>query len=117
MFVQPKTKGADPVNAGSFSVMAPTIDDIPSNRCSIGGENVISGKFFSTKKPKVYLQNTVTSRKYRCKVSTFSMDPDTGESSLQFSVPNVPDLDAGNYELILKTKTGQTSMSFCGSGT
>jgi hypothetical protein len=117
MFVQPKTKGADPVNAGSFSVMAPTIDDITSNSCSIGGENVISGKFFSTKKPKVYLLNTVTSRKYRCKVSTFSMDPDTGESSLQFSVPNVPNLDAGNYELMLKTKTGQTSMSFCGSGT
>jgi hypothetical protein len=117
MFVQPKTKSAEPINIGTFAVMAPTIDDIISNSCSIGGENVISGKFFSTKKPKVYLLNTVASRKYACKVSACSMDPDTGESSLQFSVSKVPDLDSGNYELILKTKTGQASMSFCSGGT
>ena len=114
MFVQPKTKGAEPVNVGTFAIMAPTIDAITSGSCSTGGKNVISGKFFSTNKPKVYLLNTVTSRKYTCKVSAFSMDPDTGDSSLRFSVPKVPDLDLGNYELVLQTKTGQVSTSFCG---
>lgn len=112
-FVKPSGKGMDPISVGTFSVMSPAIDGIAPNTCAIGDRNTISGKFFSSQKPKVYLRNTLTSKQYTCKVISFSMDPDTGDSSLQFSTPKVTSLDSGDYELVLQNKIGRASADFC----
>jgi hypothetical protein len=114
LFVQPALKGVSPIPAGTFSIMNPGIETINPKSCSIGEQNTVSGKFFSSKKPKVYLQNTSTLKKYSCKVSSFSMNPDTGDSVLQFSVPKVTDLGLTEYILILQNTIGQTTTDFCG---
>jgi hypothetical protein len=113
MYVKPKAKGTSAIDVGTFTIKNPAIDEIAPNSCSIGEQNTISGKFFSSIKPKVYFQNTATLKKYSCKVNSFAMDPDTGDSSLQFSVPKVTDLDSGDYNLILQNKIGQATTQPC----
>jgi hypothetical protein len=113
MYVKPKAKGTNAIDVGTFTIKNPAIDEIAPNSCSIGEQNTISGKFFSSTKPKVYFQNTATLKKYSCKVNSFAMDPDTGDSSLQFSVPKVTDLDSGDYTLILQNKIGQATTHAC----
>ena len=113
MYVKPKAKGTSAIDVGTFTIKNPAIDEIAPNSCSIGEQNTISGKFFSSIKPKVYFQNTATLKKYSCKVNSFAMNPDTGDSSLQFSVPKVTDLDSGDYNLILQNKIGQATTHPC----
>lgn len=113
MYVKPKAKGTKAIDVGTFTIKNPAIDEITPNSCSIGEQNIISGKFFSSIKPKVYFQNTATLKKYSCKVNSFVMNPDTGDSSLQFSVPKVTDLDSGDYNLILQNKIGQATAHPC----
>jgi len=113
MYVKPKTNGTSAIDVGTFTIKNPAIDEIAPNSCSIGEQNTISGKFFSSTKPKVYFQNTATLKKYSCKVNSFAMNPDTGDSSLQFSVPKVTDLDSGDYNLILQNKIGQATTQPC----
>ena len=53
----------------------------------------ITGKFFGTKKPKVYLEYTDKNgqtKKKNCKVTSWSMNRTTGESELKFFVPKLP---------------------------
>jgi hypothetical protein len=114
LFVQPNIKGVSRIPVDTFTIKNPIIDAIEPNSCSIGEQNTISGKFFSSKKPKVYLENASTLKKYSCKVSSFTMNPNTGDSSLQFSVPKVKDLNLVEYKLILKNTIGQATAEFCG---
>jgi hypothetical protein len=114
LFVQPAIRGAGRIPVDTFTIQNPVIDAIGPNSCSIGEINTVSGQFFSSKKPKVYLENASTFKKYSCKVSSFTMNPETGESSLQFAVPKIGDLDVVDYTLILKNTIGQTTADFCG---
>jgi hypothetical protein len=113
MYVKPKAKGTSAIDAGTFIIKSPTIDDITPNSCAIGTQNTISGKFFSSIKPKVYFQNTTTLKKYSSKVISFAMNPDTGDSSLQYAVPKVMDLYSGNYILVLQNKIGVATSDVC----
>jgi hypothetical protein len=114
LFVQPAIRGAGRIPVDTFTIQNPVIDAIGPNSCSIGEINTVSGQFFSSKKPKVYLENASTFKKYSCKVSSFTMNPETGESSLQFAVPKIGDLHVVDYTLILKNTIGQTTADFCG---
>ncbi|MFA6055735.1 MAG: carboxypeptidase regulatory-like domain-containing protein, partial [Thermodesulfovibrionales bacterium] len=103
LFVQPKIKGAAPISAGVFSIMNPSIEDVAPTTWASGDLVTIYGKFFSTKKPQVYLEEPTTLKRNKCKVLKSVMDSGTGVSSLQFLVPQ-GGLDAQN--IILKNTLG-----------
>ena len=105
VWVQPKIKGAAPIIIGMFTVKEPVIDAVPSSG-TIKETIDVSGAFFTNKKPKVYLVNTVTLKKKSCKVTTSTMDPSTGASALQFVVPKVA---AGAYSLTVVTPIGASA--------
>jgi hypothetical protein len=109
LFVLPKGRGASPIAMGSFSIMAPVIDGGIS-LSGVAGETVtITGWFFTTQKPRVYLENPNSSRRKRCNVRASNMDPASGQSSLKFKVPK---LNPGTYNFILKTKIDEASTTF-----
>jgi len=104
LFVQPKDKN-NPILLGTLSIMSPTIDMVTPGYGSVGDIIVMQGKFFSTKKPKVYLEDPVSLKRKSCKVLSSTMDPETGESSLQFKVPK---WISSYYNLILKNQIAET---------
>lgn len=72
----------------------------------------IAGSFFSTKKGKVYLEylkDGKTNRK-SCKISTWTMDPATGESEIKFLVPK--GLTPGTYPLKVVNKVETAGTTF-----
>ena len=104
--IQPKEpKGTPPINLpGAFTLKKPEID--PSTTDSTGApgtEATIKGLWFGTKKGKVYLGTQ------KCKVTEWTMNPATGESTIIFEVHKK--LGTGNYELSIENKIGQ-SLSF-----
>ncbi len=109
LFVQPKGRNAAPIAMGTFRIMAPAIDGVSPLGGAAGERVTLPGFFFTSRKPKVYLQNLDATRKKRCRVRTSGMDPVTGRSTLTFKVPN---LKPGPYRLILKTKTGEATAAF-----
>jgi len=84
--VQPKGKGMRPaVIEKAFTIMAPQIDTITPSSGVANDEIKIEGKFFGTKKAKVYMEDGI--KKKKCKVSFQKMDSKTGESELRMRVP------------------------------
>ena len=80
--IQPKSrKVSSIIIKGGFTVEAPQIESTEPTSGSIGEEITVTGFFFGTKKGKVTLQ------KKRCKVLSWTMDPQTGESEIHFLVP------------------------------
>jgi hypothetical protein len=109
LWVKPKTKGADPMYMGLFRVMAPSIHDVEPFMPSSGHTVTVSGTFFSTNKPKIYLENTSKTVTKKCRVTGYSMDPATGDSSLQFVAPfNITEGDT----LVLTNKVGEDTFVF-----
>jgi hypothetical protein len=109
LFVQPKIKGADPISMGTVSIVNPSIDEVISDTGSSGETATVNGKFFTTKKPKVYLIHKETSQTKKCKVTSSTMNVQTGESTLQFVIP------ADNFSeqtLVLITKIGEAEFDF-----
>ena len=75
----------------TFTVTNPVIDTVPISG-DIGTKIEITGRFFGAKKGKVYLEYTdggVIKKKY-CKISSWSMTPATGYSTVEFFVPTLP---------------------------
>jgi hypothetical protein len=107
LFIQPYRMA--PIYSTTLSVMNPIIDEaIPANGY-INDLITVYGWYFTTTKPKVYLQDRLTSKRKSCKVMSYAMDQNTGDSSLVFKVPK---LSAGDYNLIIKTLIGETSTLF-----
>lgn len=104
LWVQPKTKGAAAILLGRLDIMPPWIATI-AERGAVGATIAAQGRFFSSKKPKVYLRDPVTGKKKGCKVVGWTMDDTTGESTLGFVVPK---LVPKAYELTLVTGVGST---------
>lgn len=104
LFVQPKTKGSQPVQIGTFSIVSPYIYDITPDTGVAGDVITITGKFFSSKKPQIYLEEPATLKRTKCKVLNSLMDPISGESSLQFSVPKGY---MGTKDIIVKNNIGE----------
>ncbi len=105
LWVQPKVKGAAPIILGHFTVMPPVVGDAPGTG-AIGDAIAVTGAYFTSKKPKVVLVHSVTMKKKSCKVTTWTMDPTSGESSLHFVVPKVA---AGTYILTVSTRIGTST--------
>jgi len=104
--VQPKEpKGAAAIvyNDG-FTVKAPEIDLVEPASGSAGDEITINGLFFGTKKGKVTLGGKT------CKVLSWTMDPTTGESEIEFLVPKR--LTPGVNELKIINGVGSDTVNF-----
>jgi hypothetical protein len=114
--IQPKEpKGTPPINLlGGFIMKNPTtLNPLLVSNGSPGTEITITGKFFSTKKGKVYLEDPSTGKKKNCKVTAWYMEPTNGESSLTFVVPKLPKgLLPGPYPLKIANKIGTAEATF-----
>jgi hypothetical protein len=102
--VQPVDKGVPPIiEAGAFTVRDPEIDTIDPGRGGKGTVVTLTGKFFGTKKGKVYLEKGGVAKS--CKVSIWEVkNLATGESEVQFLVPK--GLSPGKYNVWVENKVG-----------
>jgi hypothetical protein len=78
----------------AFTVKNPELDPLTeANRGGIPEEEIVlTGRFFGTKKGKVYIEYTDSkgqTKKKTCKVTYWNMIPATGESELRFIVPKI----------------------------
>ena len=103
--VQPKEPKGTPVIQvpGAFTLKKPQIDPINAASGSPGTTITINGMWFGTKKGKVYIGDQ------KCKVTSWTMNPATGASTLTFIVHNK--IGAGTYFLEVENKIGR-SLSF-----
>jgi hypothetical protein len=101
--------GLDPVSIGTFRVVGPSIQGVVPAQASAGETVAVNGAHFSTRRPGVTLQDPLTLKKHRCRVTGFSMDPATGTSMLQFVVPSV---NPGSYRLLVRNRIGETESIF-----
>ncbi|RPJ10583.1 MAG: hypothetical protein EHM36_03140 [Deltaproteobacteria bacterium] len=100
----------DPVaSLGSFTFKNPVIDEIQPGSGSVGSTIRAIGKYFSNKKPQVYLEDPVTLKRKTCKISGWTMDPVTGASTVDFTIPKTT---SGSYNVLLKNSVGEAKKSF-----
>ncbi len=104
--VTPKTKGVTPITiADKFEMKNPLPGKATPSTGVAETSVTLSGSWFTTK-PKVSLVSP--SKTYKCKVSSPTMDPPTGASSVTFVVPKKT--PAGVYDI-------KVDVSSVGSGT
>jgi hypothetical protein len=108
--LQPYKSVSPIILPGALTVMNPELDPFSTGHGSPGDQIATTGRFFGTKKGKVYLEDPSTGKKKNCKVSSWSMDPGTGESTLTFVVPK--GLAAGRYSLKVTNKVGTVETTF-----
>jgi hypothetical protein len=111
--LQPYKSVSPIILPGALTVMNPELDPFSTGHGSPGDQIATTGRFFGTKKGKVYLEDPSTGKKMNCKVSSWSMDPGTGESTLTFVVPK--GLAAGRYPLKVTNKVGTVEVRGLGS--
>ena len=97
-----------------FTVKNPELD--PLTDANRGGfpeqEIVLTGRFFGTKKGKVYLEELSSGKKKSCKVTYWYMNPTTGASEVRFIVPKVSkSFTLGPHPLTIVNKIGVVSAS------
>jgi hypothetical protein len=108
--VTPKEpKGAASITeVGGFTVKLPEIGTVAPSSGPALTKVTISGKYFATKKGKVYLEQGGESK--ACKVVSWTMTPATGVSTIQFLVPKK--YPVGTYTLRVTNKVGSCTGSF-----
>jgi hypothetical protein len=95
-----------------FTVKDPELDPLTDdNKSGIPGEEIVlTGRFFGTKKGKVFLEYTDSkgqAKKKSCKVSSWYMNPTTGVSELKFFVPKLSkSFTTGLHPLRVENKIG-----------
>jgi len=105
--IKPKEpKGVAPsVMDSFFSVMPPEIELLSPDSGTVGETITIEGKFFGTKKGKVTIGGK------SCKVTSWTMEPMTGMSTIHFLVPKGLAL-ATTYPIKVMNKVGEDTGSF-----
>jgi len=97
----------------AFTVMAPKIDDPnPTYHGTPGDEITILGRFFGTKKGKVYIEYEKDGRPRRasCPIRSWTMEPATGTSEVRFRIPNIN--YSGPCALVVANKVGAAEKPF-----
>jgi hypothetical protein len=90
--IQPKEKRVPQiVIPNGFTVKAAEIQSIEEGEGTAYDEITIGGRYFGTKKGKVYLEYDKDGKIVRksCKVKSWTMDPTTGDSEAVFVVPKI----------------------------
>lgn len=96
-------KGAPVILAdGAFTFAAPEIASLSPDSGVPGDTIAIYGSYFGTKKPLVSLINDTFVAK--CKVVSSSMDPDSGDGIIEFTVP--ANLPAATYDVRVENAEG-----------
>lgn len=101
--IRPKGVSAIVLEDG-FTVKVPEIESVEPTSGLAGDEITINGLFFGTKKPKVTLGGK------SCKVLSWTKDPTTGESEIDFVVPKR--LTLGGNELKVANGVGSGTTTF-----
>lgn len=103
--VQPaSSQGSPPITVGEFQVKAPEINSLEPLQAAPGSQVLIQGMFFGSRKPKVLLIPQEGGRQKRCRVLSHSMDPLTGQSSVECKIPKTRQ---GDYSLLLRNQIGE----------
>ena len=106
------TKLATVTLPDDFTVKNPELDPLTDDNKSGFPEEeiVLTGRFFGTKKGKVYLEYTDSkgqAKKKSCKISYWYMNPTTGVSELKFFVPKLSkSFTTGLHPLRVENKIG-----------
>lgn len=90
----------------TFTVTNPVIDTVFPPSDAFGETIEITGRFFGAKKGKVYLDNA--GKMQSCKVASWVMDKTSGDSTVTFIVPKLPN---GVYPLYVTNKKVGTSQA------
>jgi hypothetical protein len=110
MHLQPTSpEGAAPLDLGPFTIASPIIAEVLPAAGTAGDVITVLGRYFSTAKKTLSLQNPVTLKAKKIKGGTWFMDPETGDSSVQFVVPARP---PGQYNLTIRNRVGTASIPF-----
>jgi hypothetical protein len=104
VFIKIQPYKANPIITldSAFTVMGPMIDDVIPDSGSPGETITIRGRFFSTKKGKVYLGDK------KCKVTLWEMDSATGDSTITFEVPK--NMAPVTYDVTVVNKVGSDTL-------
>jgi hypothetical protein len=103
--IRPQIKGASPITIpNGFTAKTPEIESVDPTSGSAGGNVTIHGSFFGTKKGKVTLGGKT------CKVLSWTMEPTSGESEIEFVVPKR--LTPGVNELKIINGMGSDAANF-----
>lgn len=111
IWVKTKTKGSEPLYAGTFRVESPSIESVKPVMPLSGDVVEVTGEFFSSIKPKVYIEKSSGNMKKRCRVASNETDSATGVSILRFIAPF--DIAEGDM-LVVNNKTGEGRFAFTG---
>jgi len=86
-----------------FEVKAPEIESVNPNSGSVGTQITISGNFFGSKKPKVYLGYLSKGKLIKKSCSIIS----SGDDEIVFTVPTLP---VGSYDVIVTNSVGSDTL-------
>lgn len=109
------TKSSSNTLPSTFTVMNPSISSIVDDHGSPLTPITIYGRFFGTKKGKVYLEylDGSKTKKKNCKVNDWRMDELTGASEITFLVPKTSkSFLANTYTLKVINKVGTSNTTF-----
>lgn len=89
------------ITTDTFTVTNPIVDTVLPLSGAVGETIEITGRFFGAKKGKVYLENQSAGKMQSCKVKSWIMNKTTGDSTVTFFVPKLPN---GVYPLYVVNK-------------
>jgi hypothetical protein len=109
---QPYKSTSPKLITSAFMAKNPEIDPSTPDHGIPGDEITMPGRFFSTKKGKVYIEYEENGqiRKKSCTVKLWVMDPATGAGEIRFQVPKVK--YSGPCGLIVANKAGTVETTF-----
>jgi hypothetical protein len=112
LYSKPYNAAPPVILPSSFTVMNPEVVSLSQSSASPGSEIIVTGRFFGTKKGKVYIEGLSKGNPKRKngKITYWFMNPTTGESELRFLVPK--GLDQGTYPMTLMNKIGAAETTF-----
>jgi parallel beta-helix repeat protein len=97
---------------GTFALKNHVLDDLVDSSGAYPETITVTGKFFSTRKGKVYLYDPVTEKKKNLRVMDWKMNETTGVSELTFLVPKPSKrFPAGPYQLKVVNRIGTATAS------
>ena len=92
---------------GTFTLRLPALNELSVTSGTYPEPIKVTGKFFGTKKGKVYLYDLATDKKKSLKITDGKMNESTGISEITFVVPKPSKaLPGGLYQLKISNKIG-----------
>ena len=109
---QPYRSTSPELITSAFTIKNPEMDPLSTDHGAPGDDITISGRFFSTRKGKVYIEYEENGqiRKKSCTVKSWAMDASTGASEIRIQVPKIK--YSGPCVLIIANKVGAVEKPF-----